>query len=155
MKNVQWHWCASKNGGWTIPIKLYQGSFSLSCYLGAFINRQAKANFQFRRTYMRQYPSQLVHCNWFYMNPESVIFGPRISKCFGVWPGAILESNLNGNKLTLIPGFWCNTQVRKGYSSQNSRTWSWKGDINDWHSKGAYWTIFSLLSLGILETNTG
>ena len=65
-----------------------------------------------------------------------------------------LEAKLNGNKLTVIPGFWRNTELRKKYYAQNNRTWSWNGDINGWHSEGAYWTIFPLLSLGILETYT-
>ena len=72
---------------------------------------------------------------------------PDISQLFGeVWPGA------SKIELTVFSGFWRNTKVRKGYSS---RTWSWNGDIDGRHSKGAYRTIFSPLSIGILETNTG
>ena len=40
-----------------------------------------------------------------------------------------LEAKLNGNKLTVIPGFWRNTEIRKKYSSQNNRTWTLMADI--------------------------
>ena len=45
----------------------------------------------------------------------------QISQIFGeVWPGAILESKLNGNKLTVIPVFWRNIRFKvvKGYSER-------------------------------------
>ena len=86
-------------------IKLHQGSFSLPCYLGLFINTQAKATVPFPiSTSMRLCLSLLVH--WFYMNPESIMLvhvDPDISQLFGeVWPGAILESKI---ELTVISGF--------------------------------------------------
>ena len=56
--------------------------------------------------------------------------------------------NLNYSDSWLLAHY----RTQEKYSPQNNRTWSWNGDINGWHSKGAYWTIFSLLSLGIHKT---
>ena len=90
----------------------------------------------------------------------------RLVKCSGRYDLELfLQTRLSSNKLTVIHGiahcylvFGAIWNVRKGYPSQNNRTWTWKGDINGRRSQGACWTIYSLsiltLSSGVHEINT-